>query len=94
MNKMDYKALGLQDSLIEAIKKCHCKENDAYNPSGAGPANLPAEPCGSKADAMPSASVNIAYESKKKKVKKEDTEGVFGTISTGGPATYHKDNPV
>ena len=47
MNKMDYKALGLQDSLIEAIKKCNCKENDAYNPSGAGPARLPSEPSAS-----------------------------------------------
>ena len=59
MNKMDYKALGIEDSLIEAAKKCNCKENDAYNPSGAGPANLPSA----------AGKINIADE--KKKVEKE-----------------------
>ena len=34
--------LGLDASLIEAAKKI--KENDAYNPSGSGPARLPAQP--------------------------------------------------
>ena len=34
--------LGLDASLIEAAKKL--KENDPYNPSGAGPARLPAQP--------------------------------------------------
>ena len=68
MNKMDYKALGIEDSLLEAIKKCACKENDAYNPTAGGPANLPSEPSGSTPDAMTN-KINIADE--KKKVKKE-----------------------
>ena len=52
--------------------------------------DLKAEPSGSKADAMPSTSLNIAYEAKKKMKK----EGVFGDPQPGGPKTYHKDNPV
>lgn len=57
---MDPQALGLDASLIEAAKKCNCKENDAYNPSGAGPANLPSA----------AGKITIADE-KKKKVEKE-----------------------
>lgn len=66
---MNPQALGLDASLIEAAKKCNCKENDAYNPSGAGPARLPSEPSGSIPDAM-TGKINIADE-KKKKVEKE-----------------------
>ena len=40
--------------------------------------------------AMPSTSVNVAYEAKKKMKK----EGVFGDQVAGGPKTYQKDNPV
>lgn len=69
INKMDPNALGLDASLIEAAKKCNCKENDAYNPSAAGPARLPSEPSGSLPDAMTN-KINIADE--KKKVKKEN----------------------
>jgi hypothetical protein len=68
MSKLDAYSLGLDASLIEAAKKCTCKENDAYNPSGAGPARLASEPNGSLPDAMTN-KVNIADE--KKKVKKE-----------------------
>lgn len=57
---MDPAALGLDASLIEAAKKCNCMENDPYNPTGAGPANLPSA----------AGKINIADE-KKKKVEKE-----------------------
>jgi hypothetical protein len=90
LSKMNVSTLGLDVDLLEAAKKCNCKENDAYNPTGGGPANLPSEPSGSKADAMPSTPLNIAYEAKKKMKK----EGVFGDHEPGGPKTYHKDNPV
>ena len=66
-SKLDTVSLGLDTSLIEAAKKCSCKENDAYNPSGAGPSRLPSEPNGSQPDAMTN-KINIADE---KKVKKE-----------------------
>jgi hypothetical protein len=39
---MDPNGLGLDASLLEAIKKL--KENDPYNPTGSGPANIPSEP--------------------------------------------------
>jgi len=42
INKMDPNGLGLDASLLEAIKKL--KENDPYNPTAGGPANLPSEP--------------------------------------------------
>ena len=90
ISKLDAQGLGFDADLLEAVKKCACSKESAYNPTCAMD-DLKAEPSGSKADAMPSASVNIAYEAKKKKVKKE---GVFGDQQAGGPATYHKDNPV
>jgi len=47
MSKLDAHSLGFDVSLIEAAKKVNCKENDALNPSGAGPARLPSEPSAS-----------------------------------------------
>jgi hypothetical protein len=44
LSKLNVLDLGLDASLIEAAKKCGMKENDAYNPPGAGPARLPSEP--------------------------------------------------
>ena len=44
-SKIDAFSVGLDASLIEAVKKL--KENDPYNPSGSGPANLPSEPSAS-----------------------------------------------
>ena len=63
---MDPTALGLDASLIEAAKKCNCKENDAYNPSAAGPARLPSEVGDSVPDAMTgkSGKINIADDKK------------------------------
>ena len=72
LSKMNVLDLGLDNDLLEAAKKCSCKENDAYNPSGAGPANLPSEPNGSLPDAMTN-KINIADE-KKKKIKQEDAD--------------------
>jgi hypothetical protein len=69
LNKMDPTALGLDASLIEAAKKCNCMENDPYNATAAGPANLPSLPNGSLPDAM-TGKISIADE--KKKVKKEN----------------------
>ena len=89
LSKLDRIGLGLDADLLEAAKKCGCKKESAYNPSCAMD-DLKAEPSGSKADAMPSTSLNIAYEAKKKMKK----EGVFGDPQPGGPKTYHKDNPV
>jgi hypothetical protein len=64
---MDPNGLGLDASLLEAIKKL--KENDPYNATAAGPANLPSLPNGSLPDAM-TGKISIADE--KKKVKKEN----------------------
>ena len=86
---MNVSTLGLDADLLEAAKKCSCSKESAYNPTCAMD-DLQAEPSGSKADAMPSTSLNIAYEAKKK-IKKE---GVFGDQVAGGPKTYQKDNPV
>jgi hypothetical protein len=72
LSKMNVSTLGLDADLLEAAKKVKCMENDPYNPSGAGPANLPSEPNGSLPDAMTN-KINIADE-KKKKVKKEDAD--------------------
>jgi len=44
-SKLNMFDLGLDASLIEAVKKL--KENDPYNPTGAGPARLPSEPSAS-----------------------------------------------
>ena len=63
ISKVDAQQLGLDADLLEAAKKCSCMENDPYNPSGAGPANLPSEPSSS------GQKMNIADE--KKKIKKE-----------------------
>jgi hypothetical protein len=87
LSKMSVSDLGLDADLLEAAMKCGCKKESAYNPSCAMD-DLKAEPNGSKGDAMPSTSMNIAYESKKKKMKKE---GVFGDQEPGGPAMYHKE---
>ena len=87
LSKMNVSTLGLDADLLEAAKKC--SKESAYNPTSAMQ-DLPAEPSGSKADAMPSTSLNIAYEAKKKMKK----EGVFGDHVPGGPKVYHKDNPV
>ena len=89
LSKMNVSTLGLDVDLLEAAKKCSCSKESAYNPTCAMD-DLKAEPSGSKADAMPSTSLNIAYEAKKK-IKKE---GVFGDQVAGGPKTYQKDNPV
>jgi hypothetical protein len=89
LSKMNVSTLGLDADLLEAAKKCSCSKESAYNPTCAMD-DLKAEPSGSKADAMPSTSLNIAYEAKKK-IKKE---GVFGDQVAGGPKTYQKDNPV
>ena len=89
LSKLDIQQLGLDADLLEAAKKCSCSKESAYNPTCAMD-DLKAEPSGSKADAMPSTSLNIAYEAKKK-IKKE---GVFGDQVAGGPKTYQKDNPV
>ena len=64
ISKMNVSDLGLDADLLEAAKKCQCMENDPYNPSGAGPANLPSEPSSS------GQKMNIADE--KKKIKKEN----------------------
>ena len=64
---MNVSTLGLDADLLEAAKKVKCMENDPYNPSGAGPANLPSEPSSS------GQKMNIADE-KKKKVKTEDAD--------------------
>jgi hypothetical protein len=87
LSKMNVSTLGLDADLLEAASKV--KKESAYNPT-CSMQDLPAEPNGSKADAMPSTSLNIAYEAKKK-IKKE---GVFGDQEPGGPKVYHKDNPV
>ena len=42
LSKMNVSTLCLDADLLEAAKKI--KENDAYNPSGSGPARLPSEP--------------------------------------------------
>jgi len=89
ISKLDAQGLGFDADLLEAAKKCSCSKESAYNPTCAMD-DLKAEPSGSKADAMPSTSLNIAYEAKKK-IKKE---GVFGDQVAGGPKTYQKDNPV
>ena len=89
ISKLDSNQLGFDADLLEAAHKCSCKKESAYNPT-CGMDDLKAEPSGSKADAMPSTSVNVAYEAKKKMKK----EGVFGDPQPGGPKTYHKDNPV
>ena len=89
LSKMNVSTLGLDADLLEAAKKCSCSKESAYNPTCAMD-DLKAEPSGSKADAMPSTSLNIAYEAKKKMKK----EGVFGDQVAGGPKTYQKDNPV
>lgn len=89
ISKLNVSSLGLDADLLEAAKKCSCSKESAYNPT-CSMNDLKAEPSGSKYDAMPSTSVNVAYEAKKK-VKKE---GVFGDQEPGGPAVYHKDNPV
>ena len=89
LSKMNVSDLGLDADLLEAATKCGCKKESAYN-STCSMDDLKAEPNGSKADAMPSTSMNIAYEAKKK-IKKE---GVFGDQEPGGPSQYHKDNPV
>ena len=89
ISKLDAQGLGFDADLLEAAHKCSCKKESAYNPTCAMD-DLKAEPNGSKGDAMPSTSLNIAYEAKKK-IKKE---GVFGDQEPGGPKTYHKDNPV
>ena len=86
---MNVTDLGLDADLLEAAKKCGCNKESAYNPTSPIE-DLKAEPCGSKGDAMPSTSLNIAYEAKKKMKK----EGVFGDQVAGGPKTYQKDNPV
>jgi hypothetical protein len=85
MSKLD--ASQFDASLLEAAMKV--KKESAYNPT-CSMNDLQAEPSGSKGDAMPSTSLNIAYESKKKKMKKE---GVFGDqeVNPGGPAQYHKE---
>ena len=89
ISKLDSTKLGLDADILEAAHKCSCKKESAYNPT-CGMDDLKAEPSGSKADAMPSTSLNITYEAKKK-IKKE---GVFGDQEPGGPKTYQKDNPV
>ena len=89
ISKLDAESLGFEADLLEAAKKCACSKESAYNPTCAMD-DLKAEPSGSRGDAMPSTSLNIAYEAKKK-IKKE---GVFGDQEPGGPKTYHKDNPV
>lgn len=89
ISKLDATGLGFDLDLLEAAKKCSCSKESAYNPT-CGMDDLKAEPSGSKGDAMPSTSLNIAYEAKKKMKK----EGVFGDQEPGGPKTYHKDNPV
>ena len=89
ISKMNVSTLGLDADLLETAKKCGCSKESAYNPS-CGMDDLKSEPSGSKPDAMPSTSLNIAYEAKKK-IKKE---GVFGDQVAGGPKTYQKDNPV
>jgi len=86
LSKMNVSTLGLDVDLLEAAEKCGCKKESAYNPT-CSMDDLKAEPNGSKADAMPSTSMNIAYEAKKK-IKKE---GVFGDQEPGGPAVYHKE---
>lgn len=63
---MNVSTLGIDADLLEAAKKVKCMENDPYNPSGSGPANLPSEPSAS------GQKMNIADE--KKKVKKEDAD--------------------
>jgi hypothetical protein len=87
LSKMNVSTLGLDADLLEAASKV--KKESAYN-STCSMDDLKAEPSGSKADAMPSTSMNIAYEAKKKMKK----EGVFGDQEPGGPKTYTKDNPV
>jgi hypothetical protein len=89
LSKMNVSSLGFDADLLEAAAKCGCKKESAYNPT-CSMDDPKAEPNGSKADAMPSTSVNIAYEAKKKMKK----EGVFGDQEPGGPKTYTKDNPV
>lgn len=66
MSKLDANSLGLEASLIEAAKKCHCSENDALNPSGAGPDRLPSA----------AGKINIADE-KKKQIKKENDDALL-----------------
>lgn len=69
LSKMNVSTLGLDVDLLEAANKCNCMENDPYNATAAGPANLPSLPNGSLPDAM-TGKISIADE--KKKVKKEN----------------------
>lgn len=62
ISKIDAKQVGLDADLLEAAKKC-CMENDPYNPSAAGPANLPSEPS--------SSGQKMSITDEKKKIKKE-----------------------
>lgn len=63
ISKIDAGQAGLDSDLLETIKKVKVQENDPYNPSGAGPANLPSEPS--------SSGQKMSITDEKKKIKKE-----------------------